>query len=224
MLTQGKSVEALKPLSDSYAGYAALAAFDSANPERRRLLANAHRLLGTLALERTDAAEAMREGRAGSAMMEALVTTNPTNALYQYNFSRMLTLLGAGQLASSHAADAEATENRALAIITPALAKKPSDINLRVASTEANLELGDARARAGNASGATAAWTAALGAIDSLAKSRQFTDHLALRAAALVRLGRIDEARPVVTEVLRRGYRRPRWMAFMQERQVVPAS
>jgi hypothetical protein len=86
------------------------------------------------------------------------------------------------------------------------------------------LELGDARARAGNASGAKAAWTSALGAIDSLAKSRQFTDHLALLATALLRLDRIDEARPVVADLLRRGYRRPRWMKLLEEKHVAPAS
>jgi hypothetical protein len=60
--------------------------------------------------------------------------------------------------------------------------------------------------------------------IDSLARARQFTDHLALRAWALMRLDRLDEARPIVTELLRRGYRRPHWMAVVKEKRVVPAS
>ena len=224
LIAAGKPAEAAEPLSESRAGYAALAAFDTANPERLRVLANADRLLGVLALERGDVAEGMRTARASLSMMESLAARNPANALWQYNLARSLTLLGDAQLALGRDGDAQSSQSRALGILEPAIAKKPTDINLRYAVTEAQLDLGDARMRSGNANGAKAAWSAALTAIDSLAKSRQFTDHLVLRATALLRLDRIDEARPVVTELLRRGYRRPRWMKLLDEKHVAPAS
>jgi len=109
-------------------------------------------------------------------------------------------------------------------IVMQNLAKKPSDINLHIAATEANLELGDALARTGRAADARAAWSRGLAAIDSLARTRHLIDHMALQAAALMRLDRVDEARPLVADLVQRGYRRPRWIAIARAKHLLPAS
>jgi serine/threonine-protein kinase len=224
LLVEGKPDEAVKPLTDSRTAYAAIAAFDSANPDRRRLFANSEGLLGVLALERDDARGALQLLTSSRAMMDSLVAQSPANAQWQYGLARWLTYLGSTEIELNRPADAEGNERRALSIIEPALQKKPTDLNLRVASTEAYLTLGEALSRSGRATDARSAWTQAYVTIDSLARARQFTDHLALRAWALMRLDRLDEARPIVTELLRRGYRRPHWMAVVKEKRVVPAS
>ena len=224
LMVEGKVAEAAMPLAESRAGYAALAAFDSANPERRRLLANADGLLGALALERGDAATALERLTASRATMESLVRQAPTNPVWQYALARWLSFSGASELALGRRREAEADLRRALGILEPGLEKRPSDLNFRTGVTEAELYLGDVLASAGHTSEARQSWERALGTIDSVAKARQITDHLALRAGALLRLDRLDEARPLVVELLRRGYKRPRWMAVVREKHVVPAS
>jgi eukaryotic-like serine/threonine-protein kinase len=224
LIVEGRPADALTPLTDSRNAYAALAAFDTANPERRRLFANADGLLGVLAVERGDAAEAMRRFTSSRTVMDSLVTRSPSNALWQYGLSRWLTYLGATDLVLHRQGDAATSERRALSIIEPALQKKPTDLNFRVAQTEAYLTLGEALARDGRGADANAAWMLAYTTIDSLARARQLTDHLALQASALMHLDRLEEVRPIVAELLRRGYRRPSWMAVVREKHAGPAS
>lgn len=223
LLTEGKPDDAAAPLAESRANYAALAAFDTANLERRRLLANADGLLGALALERGDAAGALKRFTSSRATVDSLVAKSPGNALWQYALARWTSYAGIAELELDRAPDAAANERRALAILEPALQKRPSDLNARMALAETDLALGDALARDGRTADARAAWTGALTAVDSVARTLRMTDPLALQAAALVRVGRLDDARPVVAEVLRRGYRRPRWMAVVRKSGVVPA-
>ncbi len=224
LLTEGRPAEAGALASASHDAYARLAAFDTTNPERRRLLAIADRFLGVSALERGDAAAGATALTASVRALEALVAHVPTNASYQLNLAQSLAPLGSAQLASGKAAAAEATERRALSIIAPALEKKPSDLSLRAASAEANIELGDALARSGRAADARAAWSQALAAIDSVARARHVTDHLALQSGALMRLDRLDDARPIVLDLVRQGYRRPRWIEVARTKHLVPAS
>jgi len=224
LLTEGRPTDAAALALASRGAYAKLAAFDTTNPERRRLLGIADRFLGVVALERGDPAAALMPLSASAAAMEALVSRVPTNASYQLNLAQSLAPLGAAQLALGRAALAEATERRSLGIVAPALAKKPSDLNLRAASAEVNIELGDALARSGRPADARAAWSQALAAIDSVARVRHLTDHLALQSAALMRLDRLDEARPIVVDLVHQGYRRQRWITVARAKNLLPAS
>ena len=224
LLTEGRPTDAAALALASRGAYAKLAAFDTTNPERRRLLGIADRFLGVVALERGDPAAALVPLSASAAAMEALVSRVPTNASYQLNLAQSLAPLGSAQLALGRAALAEATERRSLGIVAPALAKKPSDLNLRAASAEANIELGDALARGGRTADARAAWSQALAAIDSVARVRHLTDHLALQSAALMRLDRLDEARPIVVDLVHQGYRRQRWITVARAKNLLPAS
>jgi len=156
--------------------------------------------------------------------MDSLVVQSPANAPWQFGLARWLTYGGLTDLAVNRRAEAEASERRALSIIEPALQKKPSDLNLRAAQGDAQLALGDILARDGRTVEARAAWTQALVSIDSVARARKLTDHLALQSAALLRLDRLDDARPLVAELLRRGYRKPSWMTVVREKHAGPAS
>ncbi|HEY6826824.1 MAG TPA: hypothetical protein VI259_08195, partial [Gemmatimonadaceae bacterium] len=224
LLTEGRTADAGALALSSRDAYARLAAFDTTNPERRRLLGIADRFVGVVALERGDAPAALTALTASVGALEALVARVPTNASYQLNLVQGLAPLGAAQAAAGRVASGEATERRALGIVAPALAKKPSDLGLRAAFAEANLELGDALARNGRPTDARVAWTQALAAIDSVARARRLTDHLALQSAALMRLDRLDDARPIVLELVRQGYRRQRWFAFARAKNLLPAS
>jgi serine/threonine-protein kinase len=214
---EGKPAEGAPILASSRTRYAALAAYDTANPDRRRQVALLDRQIGMTALERGDAAGALKTTLGGQAVLESLVAKAPTNTVWQYNLARLRGAVGSAQLELKSYADAKASSRAALAIVEPALQKRASDLNARVAVTEAYLTIGEAEALDGRMTEAKQAWTQALTTIDSVARARQITDHLALRASALLYLNRLEEARPIVAELTRRGYRRPRWIALVRK-------
>ena len=223
LMVEGKLSEAADPVTESRAAYAAVAAYDTANVDRQRALAIADRLAGVYALEAGDAVTARGPALASYTLLESLAKRAPTNAVLKFNVARSLTLLGNTELALGRAAEAEASQRRALEIVEPALEKKPTDLNTRVAVSDAQLALGDALASRGRRAEATVAWQRSLATIDSVARFRRLTDPLALQSAALLRLDRIDQARPIVAEVLNRGYRRPSWLATVRLKHAAPA-
>jgi serine/threonine-protein kinase len=221
---EGRPDEAMAPASASRAEYARLAAFDSTNPERRRLLSISNGLLGSVLLERGDAAAALTALTASVAAVEALVALEPANRARQLTLVQQLTLLSSAQLALGRVAPAEASERRALGIVEPALAKKPSDLTLSAISAEANIELGDVLSKAGRSTDARAAWSKALANIDSVPQKRRSNDHLILQSAALMRLDRLEAARPIVQQLTQHGYRRRRWVDVARSKKLVPDS
>jgi serine/threonine protein kinase len=218
LVMQGNVAAGAASIDSARAKYSLLAARDTANPDRRRILANMDRLVASAALERGDATTALSESRAARALVDPLIARTPTNSLWQTSLARTLTTLGSALAAAGRTGEAEATERRALSILEPALKGKPLDQNLRSFAADAQLALGEVLERKGDFTGARAAWTASFTTIDSLARAGRLTDNLALRSMALLRLNRVEDARPEVEELVRRGYRRPRWVALVREK------
>ena len=90
-----------------------------------------------------------------------------------------------------------------------ALAKRPGDLERRKLLADAYLTQGDLFALNPAAGGATTSWARALVLVDSLARSTRETDYLVLQAGAMLRLGGNTDAKSVIGELTRRGYRRP---------------
>jgi len=218
LVMRGSVSAGAEEIETSRAKYALLAARDTANPDRRRLLAIVDRAAASAALERGDVTTAVQRLRAGQALVDPLLTRTPTNALWQTALARTLTTLGAALTTSGRIGEAEASERRALSILEPALKAKQRDQNLRAYLADAQLALGEVLAQKGDAAGARAAWTQSFETIDSLARTSRLTDNLALRSIALLRLDRVQDARPDVEELARRGYRRPRWVALVRQK------
>jgi lactam utilization protein B len=72
--------------------------------------------------------------------------------------------------------------------------------------------------RSGDSRGARDAWSHALTLVDSLAHVDPETELLAVQAEALIDLGQRDDAKPVVSELARRGYRPPTYVRLVRER------
>ena len=217
---EGKADAGLPEVVAARDMYQSLAAEDTANPERRRLLAITERLVALNALERGDTRAAMRALEASRALLDPGVARTPNNALWQTTFARTLIYQSMALADAGRSGDAEVAVRRAIQIDDGALSKKPGDQTVRGALAEAYLSLGDILARKGDPVGARETWTRALSTIDSLARATRSTDQMAFHASALLRLERLDEARPVVQELLGRGYRRPRWMAVVREKKI----
>jgi serine/threonine protein kinase len=218
LVIEGSAAAGAAALNESRANYAELAARDTANPDRRRLVANMDRLVALAALERGDVTSALRELRTARALLEPLVAHTPSNRVWQTGLARIYSLQGAALLAAGRIGEAEAAARRALSILEPALTQRRGDQIMRTAVADAQVGLGEALEGNGDAAGARNAWTRALATIDSLARAGRLTDNLALRAMALLHLGRVEDARADVQELVRRGYRRPRWVWLVRQK------
>ena len=120
-------------------------------------------------------------------------------------------------LALGRVQDAVASAQRASAASEATLKTKPGDIEAHRAAGDAYVALGSALSRSGDASGALDAWSHAVALEDSLARADPETEILAVQAAALISSGRRDDARPVVAELTRRGYRRPTFVRLVRD-------
>jgi eukaryotic-like serine/threonine-protein kinase len=212
----GKIDDATREANVSRDLYVALAAADTSNPDKRRYLATAHRIVGTIALERGSTAEALTATTASGALLDPKLATTPNNTVWQYELARTLIQSSYALTAAGRAGDAEADARRAISIVEPAVAKRPADQAGRLLLGSGYLALGDAAQRLGDATAARRAWSSALAVVDSVTSATSVSELRVLRASALLSLGRVDEARPVVQTLEQQGYRRPRWIARMR--------
>jgi serine/threonine-protein kinase len=224
LMTEGHESAALQELTASRELYRSLVAADSTNTEMRRFLATVERQRSTALLESGDVRGALREIEPSRVWLDPKTTKIPNNAVWQLALARTLAARADALSSAGRGAEAAASAQRAIDLMAPALSKKPSDQNLRVGLADSYLSLGAARAGLGDLAGARTAWKSAWQTVDSLARATRITDQLALDATALLRLDQVAEARPMVDELLRRGYRRPRWMALVRQHNMTLSS
>ncbi|HEU4722880.1 MAG TPA: protein kinase [Gemmatimonadaceae bacterium] len=215
-LTLGNAEDATREGNASLDLYTALAAADTSNPDKRRFLGTAHRIDATIALERGNTAEALRALGESRALLDPQISPTPNNAAWQTALARTLTLSSFALTAAGRPQDAEAEARRAVSIVEPVVAKRPTDQFARLALADAYIAAGDAARRRGDTTAARGAYTGALAAVDSVARATGVAELRVLQSTALVALGRLDDARPIVRALDRQGYRRPRWLARMR--------
>ena len=197
--------------------FSTVAAHDTSDAIAKWQLAKSDRQIAQALLERGDAAAALAELHAGDAVITRSLAANPNDPymvgermLTSITLSRALLALGHVQeaLAAAHAAS-EATEAR--------LKAKPGDIESHRAAADASLAVGTALLQSGDARGAHDSWVHAVALEDSITRTDPETELLAVQAAALLHLGERDEAKPIVEELVHRGYRRPTFMRIVRE-------
>ena len=215
LLARGDVRGAIAEMGAGRAMQARVAARDTANAEMQWLLAIAEQGLGSTLLEAGETAAALATLQGAMARFAAVSAGAPTNRPWKADLARSRMLTGQALHAAGRAAEALAMERLALATLDTTLVHRPGDQLLRETVTEAYLTLGDVLAREHDAPGAARAWARALTTIDSTARATATTDQVALRGEALLRLRHTNEARPVIAELERRGYRRPRWIALV---------
>jgi tetratricopeptide (TPR) repeat protein len=153
---------------------------------------------------------------ASRAILDPRLARTLSNGQWQIALARTLTLSSYALTAAGRAREAEAEARRAISIVERVLEQRPSGQAGRLLLTDAYLAAGDAALGGGDTTAARRAWARALAAIDSVGRATGGADLRALDAAALVKLGRVDEARPLVRLLEQQGYRRPRWVARMR--------
>ena len=198
--------------------FASLVAHDTSDAVLRWQLAKSDRQIAQALLERGDAAGALEQLHAGDALISRSLAKDPKDPY----MAGEATLAGIAEsrvlLALGRVYDAVTLAQRASVAGGATLKTKPSDIEAHRAAGDAYVALGSALSRSGDASGALDAWSHAVALEDSLARADPETEILAVQAAALISSGRRDDARPIVAELTRRGYRRPTFVRLVRDK------
>lgn len=198
--------------------YASLAAHDTSDAVMQWSVAKSDRQIAQALLERGDASGALDRLHAGDAVISRWLARNP-NDPYMAGEAMLAGIAESrAQLALGRVHDALASAQRASAASAAMLKAKPNDIEAHRAAGDAYVVLGNALSRSNDARGASRVWTRAIAVEDSLVRSDPETEVLAVQAAALIDLGKREDARPVVAELTRRGYRRPTFVRLVRER------
>ncbi len=210
---------ALADVHAARATYESLVTSDSSNVAWCNGLASIYGRLARLLLERNDATGALHELDRERAVLERIArlgAANAASATYKREVIASATARGSALLQSGRARDARASVELGLAAGESAMAAKPNDLEYRRLVAGAYIGLGEILSRAENAGASTIPWARALVFVDSLARSAKETEFLALQAEAMLHLHGKDEARPIVSELIRRGYRRPSFLRLIR--------
>jgi tetratricopeptide (TPR) repeat protein len=216
LLWTGDARGAVTESAAARAIYASLVARDTTNVGWRIGLVSMSRRTGVALLEANDAATALKELDGTRAMLVRLAHANAANPSYQRELSATGTARGRALLRLGRTAEARQAITESITTAETSLTKKPTDLERRKLVADGYLVLGEAQSRPADGSGATTAWAHTLVLVDSLARTKKETEFLALQASAMLHLGGGADARPVVAELLKRGYRRPSFLELVR--------
>jgi tetratricopeptide (TPR) repeat protein len=208
-LWRGDAADALTEVTAANAIYSALVKRDSTNVMWSTGLVNNQQRIGQVLLERGDAVGALRLLDQATSGLTRLLPANASNAGLQRTEATTITTRARALVRVGRASEATGTIASGIAAGEAALAKRPGDLERRKLLADSYLAQGDLLALTPKAGGATTAWARALVLVDSLARSTKETDYLVLQAGAMLRLGGSTDAKAVIDELTRRGYRRP---------------
>lgn len=182
-----------------------LSASDPQNVAWRRDVTVADRRLGDVLLAQGHASEARARYLKAEAAIRPIAAAAPTNVFWQRDVAKVEIGLAAAEVAVGHLAAARAAAETADRALQPLFEKKP-DADLGRLLAEARLMAAEVAARSGQPVAATALRESALDVIRR-APGERSKGARAVEARALLALGRVDAARPIVSDLEQRGYR-----------------
>ncbi len=128
--------------------------------------------------------------------MLRLVDLDPTNVDWRQELARTQSHLAGIQSKQGHLEEALGTSAAALTLCNALASESPDDPLTRLACGEAYLVRGDIQAASRRPEAARDSWLRALAAIEPVARLSKHPTRKELWARTLLRLDRLDEARP----------------------------
>jgi serine/threonine-protein kinase len=197
-----------------------LAAQDPDNSVWKRSVAVSHGQVGYMLAAR-DPAKAMEHLEISLNILQKLVAQDPTNVSWDRDLAVLTTKKGLALEEQGKIDEALRTVGRAEQALEALHRNHPEDRDVRRWLGKAYLMEGrllESRARRDSA---LQAWQRALTVIESLPQDSRETWILDIWARALLQLDRLEEAEPVVRELLDRGYRSKRFLDLCHGKGVV---
>jgi len=208
-LMRGDLPAARRDLGEAHDLHRSLVAHDPENLDWRRDLAVSEQQLADLALVAGDAGLAGRRLAAAREILDELVAREPGNTLWRWELARAGTLGSRVALMAGRTGTAVAEARAAQERLEVLLAESPDQRKLVRDLAASHLALGEALAARGEDAQAEAAWDEAAKLLAPLVAESRDVELVALRARALLNLGRHHEAAGLVERLTAAGYARP---------------
>jgi tetratricopeptide (TPR) repeat protein len=186
-----------------------LTAFDATQGDWKLELAQANRVLGSVARNSGRLDEAAAAGGEATRGLTELAAMDRTNTAWRRELARAQIEAARLELAKGNAPGAESLLNTALGTIQAERATGTTNRNLRLYEAETLISLGEVAERRQNPAAAHERWTQARGAIDGAARVGADPDFLATWTKALLLLGDTGAAQPVLRQLAAMGYQTP---------------
>lgn len=197
----------------------ALTTFDPATLGFQEDLALYDAQLGDLQREAGNLSAATQSNLDALRVFADLTAKNPNESDYQKELVQAQLDSARLQLARSDTTTAPSVEP-ALASLQRLRAKSADDRSLILLEAQAHLLLGQFNTQNNNAAGAQHEWGLARDALQPALHAGDDPNFLAAYAEALLRLGQIDDARPIVAKLAVMGYRTPDFVALLASKQI----
>ncbi len=179
---------------------------DEVNATNTQSLLEGYTWQGRLLMEEGELVEAIEALQSAVRFGERLIADDPTNTHWQFRLSASYDTLGEALLASSRTRDALDAFTRALDLMLPIAALDASNAYYQNDLAYSHIQVGKARAALGQTGAARQAWTEAAAVVAPIADENALPAIQETYAQALLLIGRVEDARPVIRRVLEAGW------------------
>ncbi len=214
LLMTGGSPQAAQELALYRRLMASLAERDPENAQWQRELAVSLRWVGKAAIHNGDLPGALSALRSSRDALERLLGEDPSNADWRLQLGTVAYYEALARNRLGREAEATTKARDSLALFAPLVEEDAGGWEARRYSSLALALLGEIEAARGRRADAEALWQSALEVIEPLAPGSTNLLVLEARARALLHLGRLDEAAPLLTSLGERGYADADFVAF----------
>lgn len=222
LLMTGRAPQAEQELAVYRRLMASLAERDPENAQWQRELAVSLRWVGEAALHNGDLPRALATLLRGREVLERLLREDPSNADWRLQLGTVAYYEALARNRIGRRSEAATSAREALALFEPLVQEDSGGwVAHQVSSLSLSL-LGEIEARSGRESAAKVLWQRALDAIEPMARGSSNLLVLEARARALLHLGRIDEAAPLVASLDAFGYADSDFVAFCRQKGLRP--
>jgi serine/threonine-protein kinase len=195
-----------------------LLARDPSNADWERGLAISLHDVGLARLALGQGQRAVTELSASRARLQDLVARDPTNTTWRRHLGASQAGLSRAHMSGARYTAARVEAERAITTFESIVQDSPDSRTARRGLASSCILLGEVLERLGEAEPARAAWLRALETIEPFARAERQTEFLAVWAAALLHLERLDEAGPVIESLVERGYRDPEFVVLARSK------
>jgi serine/threonine-protein kinase len=206
LYTRGEAAAALDSIRAARTVYQELADTDPTRVEWRERLTENSQLIGYAHLEAGNPDAALPLFREAQAILEKLLEGDPSRVTWLARLAHNHQLIGGLHYAAGELSDAEASMVAAVGLQERVIAASGADPKPRNALSFARVQLGDVYARGGDRERARAEWARAVEIIAPVTAESDEQMYVDTEAQALLRLGRLEEARPLVEDLIARGW------------------
>ena len=202
----GETTSSLEHYHDAIAILEQLVEEDSTNMTWRRNLAVNHLRVGDVRLRQGEATVAMDSFQLARELMMELVKKDSTKLTWRRDAARAHIALGKALAALARPGAALKEARISLTMLEAATEEHPENVSIKRWLVESYLLLGRLQATLGESSAAETAWRHALELVEPLARGSKDKYLLDPWVRALLRLDLVDEARPIVQQLVDIGY------------------